>query len=116
MLVYENHLGFVGISKKYLIALVSNTVNGCFGVAGICPRGIVQLLDRVGQKRKRVGRGIRVTDKDGKITIDLHICVTYGTNVYAITQSIVNKVRFVVEENTGFKIAKINIYIDSMNV
>ena len=46
-------------------------------------------------------RGISVR-KDGEgLIVDLHIIVSYGVNISAICQSIVNKVRYTVEEATG---------------
>ena len=48
------------------------------------------------------------------MVIDLHIYVTYGINVSAIVDSIVNKVRYVVESETGIEVKKINVYVDGM--
>ena len=48
------------------------------------------------------------------LVIDLHIVVTYGVNIAAITKSIVHKVRYVVEDVTGFGVKKVNVYVDSL--
>lgn len=50
----------------------------------------------------------------GGLVIDLHIAVTYGVNISAIVKSIVNKVRYTVEEATGFQVAKVNVFVDDM--
>ena len=48
------------------------------------------------------------------MVIDLHIFVTYGINVSAIVDSIINKVRYVVESETGIAVNKINVFVDGM--
>ena len=50
----------------------------------------------------------------GGLVIDLHIAVTYGVNISAIVKSIVNKVRYTVEEATGLQVAKVNVFVDDM--
>ena len=42
----------------------------------------------------------------GRLSIELHIVVTYGVNIAAIVKSIVNKVRYTVEEATGLEVEK----------
>jgi len=45
------------------------------------------------------------------LIIELHISVSYGVNISAIVESIVNKVRYTVEEATDLKVSKVNVYI-----
>ena len=48
------------------------------------------------------------------LVVDLHIIVIYGLNLSATVKSIVNKVRYTVEEATGLEVKKVNVFIDSM--
>ena len=50
----------------------------------------------------------------GKLVVDLHIIVTYGVNISAIVKSIINKVRYTVEEATGLTVSKVNVYVDGL--
>ena len=54
------------------------------------------------------------TKEGDGLAIDLHIIVTYGLNISAIVKSIVNKVRYTVEEATGFEVRKVNVFVDGM--
>ena len=72
--------------------------------------------------RSRAGKAFRKnkgvllrTDKDGGLIIDLHIKVTYGTNISAAVKSITHKVSFAVEEAAGIDVHKVNVYVDDMN-
>ena len=47
--------------------------------------------------------------------IELHISVSYGVNITAIVDSIINKVRYTVEEATDLKVNTVNVYVDALN-
>ena len=100
MIKFENHLGSIEISQDYFANLVGHAASECFGVAG--------MVDEAQDK------GVKVRTVAGGLVIDLHIAVTYGVNIAAIVKSIVNKVRYTVEEATGLQVAKVNVFVDDM--
>ena len=91
MIRLENHLGVIEISQPYFASLIGNAASSCFGVAGMANSNMRQGL-----------------------IVDLHIIVSYGVNISAICQSIVNKVRYTVEEATGLEVHAVNVYVDGM--
>lgn len=114
MIKFENHLGTIDIAHAYFVNLVSNAVMNSFGVAAMANSSVQQsLLERI-TKRDPIDKGIRVHVKNQKLIIDLHIIVTYGTNISAIVKSIMHNVRFTVEEKTGFSVARVNVFVDGM--
>ena len=54
--------------------------------------------------------------EDGSISIDLHIIVDNGVNLYAVGASIISEVRYVVTKHTGTEVRAVNVYIDSMMI
>lgn len=114
MIKLENHLGSIDISHDYFVNLVGNAVVSCFGVAAMSTAGAKQGLMQHVSKRETLNKGIKVRVKNQKLVIDLHIIVTYGTNISAIVKSIMHKVQYTVEENTGFNVARVNVYVDGM--
>jgi uncharacterized alkaline shock family protein YloU len=60
-------------------------------------------------------QGVNVKSVNGALTIDLHISVSYGVNINAICDSIVNKVRYTVESATSLKVSAVNVYVDGLN-
>ena len=40
----------------------------------------------------------------------------YGINVSTIVKSIIHKVRFAVEDETGIAVDKVNVFVDSVKV
>ena len=59
-------------------------------------------------------KGVRVTQEDGRLVIELHIAVSYGLNISTITQSITHRVKDEVELATGLKVARIDVYVDDV--
>lgn len=114
MVRVDNHLGTIEISHEFLASLVSSTVTDCFGVSGMAaasaPQGFVNRI----MKKNTSHQGVRVRYHKSKLIIELHIIVTYGTNVAAIVKSIMNKVQYTVEEITGFPVSKVNVFVDGM--
>ena len=110
MIIVENHIGKITITAAYLSALVGYTVTSCFGVSDMNDASPKEALLSVLRDK-----GVTIQSKDKKLIVNLHISVTFGTNISAIADSISNKVRFAVEEATGITVSKVNVFIDGMN-
>lgn len=117
MLKLDTHLGTIELSSGYLSALIGHTASGCFGVVRMNPTGATQgVRAALFKKSAPIDSGVRVYVPKGskQVVIDLHISVLYGVNVAAITDSIINKVRYVVESETGLSVNKVNVFVDAM--
>lgn len=118
MIAIENHLGTIHISLECLTSLIAHTAESCFGVAGMNPKNVRQsLLNALPFKKKKCpekGINVQYNPNKNKLSIDMHIMVLYGTNISAIVDSIIHKVRYTVEEATGIMVSKINVFVDSM--
>ena len=113
MIGFETTLGVVEISQEYFANLIGQAASECYGVAGMINSPYQDLRSRV-LRRDAPDKGVRVRNENGKLTVDIHIAVTYGVNIAAIVRSIVHKVRYTVEEATGFEVAKVNVFVDDM--
>ena len=116
MIKIDNHIGTIELTAGYLSALIGHTVTSCFGVVKMNPAGASQGVKATILKTDSIDNGVKVTAdrSSGRIVIDLHITVMYGVNVSAITDSIMNKVRYVVESETGLEVKKVNVFVDGM--
>ncbi len=117
MVTIENHIGKISVSDNYISEIVRHAVCDCFGVADVCNvstfRSAVSSMSG-GRLFKRKGVAVKKND-DGKIELDLHIKVSYGTNISAAVESVVHKVGFCIEEAVGIKVSKINVFVDDIN-
>jgi len=114
MIQIENHLGTIEISQDYFAYLVGNAASSCYGVAGMVKSGARQGIRFLISRRTYADDGVRVRSQGDKLIIDLHICVIFGVNISAIAKSIVNKVRYTVEQATGLEVKKVNVFVDGM--
>ena len=80
-------------------------------VASDAVQGIKTMVYPTGEM---MDKGVRIRVVGGELLLDLHIEVSYGVNIAAITRSIVNNVRYAVERATGFKVQKVYVYVDAM--
>ena len=76
--------------------------------------GAVDGLKQLLSVRRTLDKGVRVRAIDNKLAIDLHIVVSFGVNISAIVKSIVNKVKYTVEDATGLEVSAVNVFVDGM--
>ena len=114
MIRIDNRYGTIEISQEYFSYLVGNAVSACYGVAGMVRSGPRQGLRSVLSRRAYADDGVRVRSDGDSLIVDVHISVIYGMNISAIAKSIVNKVRYTVEEATGLTVKKVNVFVDGM--
>ncbi|MDR1465360.1 MAG: Asp23/Gls24 family envelope stress response protein [Oscillospiraceae bacterium] len=115
MIRFENHMGLIEVSQEYFTQIVGHAASSCFGVAGMANSTKVQGLRAVLRRKKEyLDQGVRVYKEGNGLMVDLHIVVTYGLNISAIVRSIVNKVRYTVEQATGLEVKKVNVFVDGM--
>ena len=53
---------------------------------------------------------------DNKITIDLHVIVSYGVSISAVTDNLISNVKYKVEEFAGLSVERINVYVEGVRV
>ena len=110
MVKMENHLGTIDISRNFFVNLVGATATSCFGVAGMAVSDPTQGFLSKFRKDYESSKGVKIRTRNGKLVIDLHIIVTYGTNISAI----IHKVSYTVEDITGIHVQNVNVFVDGM--
>ena len=86
---------------------------GCFGIVGMAmvnmKDGIAKLLTR-----DNIRKGVFVSVKNNKITIDFHIIVSYGVSISTVASNLMESVKYRVEEFTSLEVERINIYVEGV--
>ncbi|NLP15465.1 MAG: Asp23/Gls24 family envelope stress response protein [Clostridiales bacterium] len=108
-------IGEIVVDNEVLAQYAGASAVECFGVVGMASinmkDGIVKLL-----KRDNLSHGVNVTIEDNKITIDLHIIVSYGVSISAVADNLISNVKYNVEEFSGIEVKKINIFVEGVKV
>ena len=104
----DTHMGSIRINDDVIAQYAGTVANECFGIVGMSSVNVKEDLVRI-LKKDNVNRGITVKNEGGKLVLDFHVIVAYGVNIPAVTENLVNNVRYKVEEYTGLEVVKINI-------
>ena len=108
-------LGKVQIGSKVIGKMAGYTALDCFGIVGMAglsrKDGIVRLLTR-----DHLSKGIRTEITDEGIIFDFHVIMAYGVAIPAACDTLINSVRYQIENSTGFKVKKINIFVEGIRV
>ena len=114
-ILINSELGKVSVDNNVIASIAGAIANKCYGVVGMASKskkdGVIKLL-----RMDNISRGIKVYTEDNGIVIDLHIIVEYGVNINAICDSIVHNVQYKLEHNTGLKVSKVNVLVESVRV
>lgn len=106
-------MGNITIDKEVIAQYAGIVAMECFGIVGmgITVKDVVKLL-----KRDNVTKGITVTVNNNKLTLDFHVIVSYGVSILAVSNNLIDNVKYKVEEFTGMEIEKINIFVEGVRV
>ncbi len=110
-----NQLGEILIDTDVIAKYAGSTAVECFGIVGMAAvsmkDGLVKLL-----KKESLTRGISVTVEGDVLSIDFHVIVSYGVSIVTVSENLIQNVTYKVEEFTGLKIGKINIFVEGVRV
>ncbi|RDU23097.1 Asp23/Gls24 family envelope stress response protein [Anaerosacchariphilus polymeriproducens] len=111
----NTQLGKVLIDIDVISTYAGSIAVECFGIVGMATvnvkDGLVKLL-----KKESLSHGINVRIQDNMITLDFHVIVVYGVNISSVADNLICNVKYKVEEFTGMKIEKINIFVEGVRV
>ena len=111
----ENSCGTITVSNDVLSSLTGEAAMACYGVVGMATRnkadGFASLL-----KKSSAKKGIMVLSEEDGLVIELHVIVQYGVNIKTISDSIIERVRYDIENMSGFKVKAVNVNVESVRV
>ena len=111
----DTHLGSIQISNEVIAQYAGTVATECFGIVGMASVNVKDGLVRI-LKKESVNHGIVVNANNTKLSLEFHVIVAYGVSILAVTENLIDSVKYKVEEFTGIEIKKINIYVDGVRV
>lgn len=114
MVNISNEYGSITITNEVVSNLAGDAATSCFGVKGMVGRsqgsGPFQLL-----RRESMSKGVEMRyNEDGSVSLDLHIGVDQGINISAACRSIINEVRYKLQQNIGVPVRHVDVYVDTI--
>ena len=111
----NTQMGAVMIDPEVIARYAGSVAVECFGVVGMAmvnmKDGLVKLL-----RKESLSNGINVTIEENRICIDFHVIVSYGVSISAVSDNLIETVKYKVEEFTGVPVERVNIYVEGVRV
>lgn len=111
----NTNMGKILVDEDVLAKYAGSAAVECFGVVGMASvnvrDGIVKLL-----KKDNLRHGVNVVVEDGKLLIELHIIVAYEVSILAVSENLVDNVKYKVEKYTGMEVGKITVCVEGVRV
>ncbi len=108
-------MGEILVDEDVIAKYAGSSAMECFGVVGMAyvnmKDGLVKLL-----KGDGVSQGVNITLAEDGISINLHIIVAYGVNIFAVGTNLINNVKYKVQEFTGMTVKCVNVFVESVRV
>ncbi len=111
----ENDFGIISIDDNVIATLAGISAMESYGIVGMASKnatdGFFELL-----KWDSMSKGVKVVTNEDKLLIDLHVILEYGVRISVVAENIIERVKFNLENLTGFKIDKINVHVQGIRV
>ena len=102
----NNKLGEIQIHPDVIAQCAGNAAVECFGIVGMAAVNMKDSLTR----------GVDVEIVDNHIHINFHVIVAYGVNISAVSENLMESVKYKVEAFTGMEVDRINIFVEGVRV
>lgn len=110
----DAHLGRIEVSPAAIASIAHDAAVGCYGVVGTATKDLATGIASALSHDRR--RGITVRVDDGQVSIDVYVIIEYGTRISAVARSVINVVRYRVEQALGVEVKAVNIYVEGLRV
>lgn len=109
----NTHMGNITIDKEVIAQYAGTVAMECFGIVGmgITVKDVVKLL-----RKDNLAKGITVTINNNKLTLDFHVIVSYGVSILAVSDNLIDNVKYKVEEFTGMETEHVRILVEGVRV
>lgn len=106
-------IGDATISPDALKQLAGSCALECFGIVGMAKvsmtDGFIKLLTG-----DSLAKGIELTEEEGELSISFHVIVAYGVSITAVSQNLVENVKYKMENYTGMHVKCINVFVEGV--
>ena len=115
MIGYSIEHGNVIYADEVISKIVGLATMECYGVVGMVSKSATEGLWEL-MRIENLAKGVKIEHKDEKLIIELFVMVEYGTKISVISNNIIQKVKYNVENYTGLKVAAITVNVQAVRI
>lgn len=108
-------LGNIRITDEVIAVCAAKAALETKGVYGLTAGALSDTIQKNILGKSPETRGVKISQNDGAVVIDLFVTVEYGVRIPSVAWSIQEKVKRDVEELTGMKVNFVNIHVQSIH-
>lgn len=113
--VASNEIGKVLVTREAVQTIAGLAAVDCYGLVGMAPRklsdGITEILGR-----ESIRKGVEVGETEDGLVVDVFVVVGYGIKISEVALNVMQKIRYVMQEIAGLKVARVNVNVQSVKV
>lgn len=106
-------IGGARISEEAIAQLAGSVAVECFGIIGMAAVSVTDGLVRL-ITREYLRKGVQIEVVDDTVSVTFHVIVAYGVSIQAVTQNLVETVKYKLENLTGLKVGHVNVYVEGI--
>lgn len=110
-----NEYGNIIIDDNVIASLAGIAAMECYGLVGMATssatEGLVELL-----RREHLTKGVKISTENNRVVIDLYIMVQFGISISAVSNNIIERVKYTIENSTGLEVERVNINVQGVRV
>jgi len=114
MTTNETPHGIIEISPNAIATLASHAALQTYGVVGMASPNLASGI--AASLTRDPNRGIEVHQDGAHIVIDVYVIIEYGTRIASVANSLINSVRYAVEQSTGVPVSQVNVHVQGLRV
>ena len=102
------------MSSELVKRIVAEVTTQSFGVVAMSAKNEINDIVRLLKKEDNT-KGVSVLkDEENKLHISVYTVVEFGIRANVVADNLMDAIKYNVEKQTGFKIKKINVYVQSV--
>ncbi len=110
----DNPLGTIHVSPTAVATIASQALLTCYGVVGMASKNALGELAATLTRDPHHGIDVRL--EDGKIVIEIYVIIQHGTRISSVAASVINAVRFNVEQAISIPVHQINVHVQGLRI
>lgn len=111
----NNYHGKISISDDAIAAIAGFVTLDSYGVVDVVSRNVKDSIRQLVIKQP-YSKGVKITNIENRIFIDVYCILKYGISVSAVAESLRKTVKFSVEDFTGMIVDTVNVHVVGVRV
>lgn len=106
-------IGDATIAEEAVKQMAGSVALECIGIVGMAAVSMTDGLMRLITKES-LTKGVEVSVENDRISVAFHVIVAYGVSITAVSQNLVDTVKYKLESFTGLKVGHVDIFVEGV--